>query len=328
MQEHLSPCIRCDTCDGFPCMVNAKADAHVACVVPALKHDNVTLLTKAKAISLETAPNGHSVSRVLVERDGGRETYSADIVVVSCGAVNSAALLLRSANDRHPDGLANSSDMAGRHYMAHNNSALMALSWRPNPTAFQKTIGLNDYYFGADDWPYPLGHIQMLGKSNADMLRDSVPRLVPGRALQEMAGHSLDFWLTSEDLPHPDNRVTISSSGQIILQYTENNVEGHRRLIDKLKGLVKSTEGGHLLPSTLFLSKKVPLAGVAHQNGTLRFGSDPKTSVLDSNCKAHDLDNLYVVDSSFFVSSSAVNPTLTIVANALRVGDHLLDRLR
>jgi choline dehydrogenase-like flavoprotein len=327
-QEHLSPCIRCDTCDGFPCMVNAKADAHVACVAPALKHDNVTLLTKAKVISLETTPNGHSVSRILVERDGGRETYSADIVVVSCGAVNSAALLLRSANDRHPDGLANSSDMVGRHYMAHNNSALMALSWRPNPTAFQKTIGLNDYYFGADDWQHPLGHIQMLGKSNADMLRDSVPRLVPGRALQEMAGHSLDFWLTSEDLPHPDNRVTISSSGQIILQYTENNVEGHRRLIDKLKGLVKSIEGGHLLPSTLFLSKKVPLAGVAHQNGTLRFGSDPKTSVLDSNCKAHDLDNLYVVDSSFFVSSSAVNPTLTIVANALRVGDHLLDRLR
>ena len=168
----------------------------------------------------------------------------------------------------------------------------------------------------------------MLGKSNADMLRDSVPRLVPDRALKEMAGHSLDFWLTSEDLPHPDNRVTISSSRQITLQYTENNVEGHRRLIDKLKGLVKSIEGGCLLPSTLFLSKKVPLAGVAHQNGTLRFGSDPETSVPDSNCKAHDLDNLYVVDSSFFVSSSAVNPTLTIVANALRVGDDLLDRLR
>ena len=131
----------------------------------------------------------------------------------------------------------------------------------------------------------------MLGKSNADMLRDSVPRLVLDRALKEMAGHSLDFWVTSEDLPHPDNRVTISSSLQITLQYTEHNVEGHRRLIDKLKGLIKSIEGG-LLQSTLFVSKKVPLAAVAHRNGRFRFGSDPKTSVLDSNCKAHDLDNL------------------------------------
>ena len=194
-QRHLSPCIRCDTCDGFPCMVNAKADAHVICVAPALAYENVTLLTNAKVTSLETSPDGHSVTSVVVEREGQLEAYSADVVVLSCGAVNSAALLLRSAGGRHPNGLANSSDMVGRHYMAHNNSAMMALSRRPNPTVFQKTIGINDYYFESDDWQYPLGHIQMLGKSNSDMLRDSAPRLVPGRALEEIAGHSLDFWV-------------------------------------------------------------------------------------------------------------------------------------
>ena len=327
-QSHLSLCIRCDTCDGFPCMVNAKADAQTVCVEPALKHDNVTLLTDAKVTSLQTSPDGRSVSSVAVEREGERETYSADVVVVSCGAVNSAALLLLSASDRHPNGLANSSDMVGRHYMAHNNSAMMALSTKPNPTVFQKTIGINDYYFRSDDWQFPLGHIQMLGKTNADMLRDSAPRLVPGRALEEVASRSLDFWLTSEDLPHPENRVTLDSSGQIVLQYTENNAEGHRRLTGKLKGMLKDIGcEDSLLPFSLYMSKKIPLAGVAHQNGTLRFGSDPKSSVLDLNCKAHDIDNLYVVDSSFFVSSSAVNPTLTIVANALRVGDHLLERL-
>ena len=328
-QRHLSPCIRCDTCDGFPCMVNAKADAHIVCVEPALAHDNVTLLTDSKVTFLETSPDGHSVTGVVVERGGQQETYSADVVVVSCGAVNSAALLLRSAGDKHPNGLANSSGMVGRHYMAHNNSALMALSLRPNPTVFQKTIGINDFYFGSDDWKYPLGHIQMLGKSNADMLRDSAPRLVPGRALEEMASHSLDFWLTSEDLPLPGNRVTVNRSGQIVLRYKNNNTEGHKRLVKKLRGMLKEIGAeNHLIPSSLYMGKKIPLAGVAHQNGTLRFGSDPKDSVLDLNCKAHDMDNLYVVDSSFFVSSSAVNPTLTIAANALRVGGHILERMR
>jgi len=328
-QRHLSPCIRCNTCDGFPCMVNAKADAHVVCVEPALAHDNVTLFTDAKVTSLETSADGRSVSGVVVEREGQQETYSADVVVVSCGAVNSAALLLRSASDRHPKGLANSSDMVGRHYMAHNNSALMALSRRPNPTVFQKTIGINDYYFGSDDWQYPLGHIQMLGKTNSDMLRDSAPRLVPGRALEEVAGRSLDFWLTSEDLPLPENRVTVNSSGQIVLRYKENNAQGHKRLVKKLRSMLKDIGcENRLLDFSLYMGKKIPLAGVAHQNGTLRFGSDPKSSVLDLDCKAHDLDNLYVVDSSFFVSSSAVNPTLTIVANSLRVGDRILERMR
>ncbi len=324
-----SACIKCNTCDGFPCLVNAKSDAQITCVDPALTHSNVTLLTHAYVMRLETSPSGRQITKVHVEHDGSPEEYSADIIVVSCGAINSAALLLRSANATHPKGLANSSDVVGRHYMCHNNSALLALSTRPNPTSFQKTLALNDFYFRANDWDYPLGHLQMLGKSDLEQLRSGAPSFAPGMALDAMAKHSIDFWLTSEDLPDPNNRVTLDSKGEIILHYTENNLEGHKRLIAKLKELLNEIGcEHHLVPSSMYLGKKIPLAGTAHQNGTIRFGHDPKTSVLDMNCKAHDLDNLYVVDGSFFVSSTAVNPSLTIMANALRVGDLLKERLK
>ncbi len=323
-----SPCIKCNTCDGYPCLVNAKCDAQITCVDPALTHPNVTLLTHAYVTRLETSPSGWEVTKVHVERDGGPEAYSADIVVVACGAINSAALLLRSANEQHPNGLANSSDVVGRHYMCHNNSALLALSRRPNPTCFQKTLGLNDFYFCSDDWNYPLGHLQMLGKSDLEQLRSGAPPFAPGLALDVMAKHSIDFWVTSEDLPDPSNRVTLNKQGEISLHYTDNNLEGHTRLIAKLKGMLNEIGCEHyLVPSTIYLGKKIPLAGTAHQNGTIRFGRDPKSSALDVNCKAHDVDNLYVVDGSFFVSSTAVNPSLTIIANALRVGEHLLNRL-
>ena len=323
-----SPCIKCSTCDGYPCLVNGKADAHITCVEPALKHANVTLLTHAYVTRLETSSSGREVSKVHVEHDGVSEAYSADLVVVACGAINSAALLLRSANGKHPQGLANSSDVVGRHYMCHNNSALLALSKRPNPTAFQKTLGVNDFYFRSDDWGYPLGHIQMLGKSDLETLRSGAPAFAPGMALDVMAKHSIDFWLTSEDLPDPNNRVTVDKKGEITLHYTENNLEGHKRLLAKLKDMLGELGcEHHLVPSFVYLGKKIPIAGTAHQCGTVRFGHDPKTSALDVNCKAHDLDNLYVVDGSFFVSSTAVNPSLTIIANALRVGDHLMERL-
>ncbi len=328
-----SRCIRCDTFDGFPCLVHAKADAEVICVEPALEHPNVTLHTNAYVEKLETNASGRDVTKVHVRSDGAAEIYSADVVVVSCGAINSAALLLRSASDKHPKGLANSSDIVGRNYMRHNNSALMAISKTPNPTAFQKTMGLNDFYFGSDDWDYPLGHIQMLGKSDSEMLRGEAPDWAvwkPGFALDMMARHSIDFWATSEDLPDPDNRITIGSDGEMVLHLTENNLEGHRRLIHKLRAMLgkMGCHEDHLLPRSLYLGKQVPIGGTAHQCGTVRFGHDPKTSVLDVNCKAHDLDNLYVVDASFFVSSGAVNPALTVMANALRVGDHLVERLR
>jgi choline dehydrogenase-like flavoprotein len=321
-------CVRCDRFDGFPCLTDGKSDAHVRCIRPALKNDNVTLRTQAKVERLETDPSGSSVSRVVVDRKGAREEYSADVVVVSCGGVNSAALLLRSASDHHPGGLANSSDQVGRNYMAHINSGVIAISQSPNPTKFQKTLGVNDYYWGADDSELPLGHIQMLGKSDRNILRAGAPWFAPGLALEYMARHAIDFWLTTEDLPYPDNRVTVDRQGQIHLSKTYHNAEPHRRLLRKLKDLLGPL-GCHqaAIPRFSVLDQQIPIAGIAHNCGTVRFGTDPKTSVLDVNCRAHDLDNLYVVDTSFFPSSSAVNPALTAMANALRVGDHLLERL-
>jgi choline dehydrogenase-like flavoprotein len=321
-------CVRCDRFDGFPCLTDGKADAHVRCVRPALKHPNVTLRTHARVERLETDASGRSVTEVVVDRRGAEERYSAGVVVVSCGAVNSAALLLRSASDRHPRGLANSSDVVGRHYMAHLNSGVIAISQSPNPTRFQKTLGVNDYYWGAPDFDFPLGHIQMLGKSDRNILRGGAPWFAPGLALDYLAKHAIDFWLTTEDLPHADNRVTVDRQGRIHLAKVEHNLEPHRRLLGKLKGLL-SDLGMHerLIPRWSVLDQRIPLAGVAHQCGTVRFGTDRATSALDVDCKAHDLDNLYVVDTSFFPSSSAVNPALTAMANALRVGDHLLERL-
>jgi choline dehydrogenase-like flavoprotein len=331
-----SPCIRCATCDGFSCLVHAKSDAEVMCVEPALEHPNVTLLTNALVTRLETSASGREVTGVVVRREGRDESFSADVVVVSGGAINSAALLLRSASDRHPNGLANSSGVVGRHYMGHVNSVLLAVSKCPNPTVFQKTLGLNDFYFGADDWNFPLGHISFVGKLDGVTLSGGAPAITPGFTLDLMARHSLDFWLTTEDLPRPENRVTLDRSGGIVLSYEPNNVEAHKRLRAKLEDLMnqqtKCDVHGHqchqgLFSRNLYVGERIPLAGVAHQCGTVRFGTDPRTSALDVNCRAHDVDNLYVVDGSFFVSSAAVNPALTIMANALRVGDHLKQRL-
>jgi choline dehydrogenase-like flavoprotein len=323
-----SKCVRCTRLDGFPCLVDAKADSHVLCIRPAIRHKNVTLMRNAKAIRLETDESGREVTGVVVERDGGRETYRADVVVVSCGAVNSALLMLKSASDKHPNGLANSSDVVGRHYMAHINSAVIAISKEPNPTKFQKTLGVNDYYWGADDFDFPLGHIQMLGKTDEGILRAGAPWFAPGFALDYVARHAVDFWLTTEDIPQPTNRVTLDRSGRIRIHYSNKNLEPHRRLLAKLKGLLEPLDmHKELVPNQLIRDERIPIAGVAHQCGTVRFGHDPASSALDANCKAHELDNLYVVDTSFFPSSSAVNPALTAMANALRVGDHLLERL-
>jgi choline dehydrogenase-like flavoprotein len=220
--------------------------------------------------------------------------------------------------------------------MGHVNSVLMALSKCPNPTVFQKTLALNDFYFGSPDWDYPMGHISFVGKLDASTLRAGAPAIAPGWTLELMARHSLDFWLTSEDLPDPDNRVTLDREGNIVLAYRPNNEEAHARLTAALKGLMQQqtrcSVHGHdchqgLFARNLFLGQRIPLAGVAHQNGTVRFGHDPRTSALDANCRAHEVDNLYVVDASVFPSSAAVNPALTIMANALRVGDHLRERL-
>jgi choline dehydrogenase-like flavoprotein len=308
--------------------VHAKADAEVICVRPALTYPNVTLVTHAQALRLKTSASGREVTEVVVDRNGVSETYRGNLVVVSAGAANSARLLLMSASDQHPRGLANGSEQVGRNYMFHNSTAVVALSRRENPTMFQKTLSLNDFYFGAPDCAYPLGNIQMIGKSQGVMFRGDAPRLIPGMTLDQMAKHAVDFWLTTEDLPDPNNRITVNATGQIQLQYTFNNQEPTWRLEAKLHAMLEHLGcHKHLLPNHLYLGKHIPLAGVGHQAGTCRFGTDPATSVLDSNCKAHEVDNLYVVDTSFFPSIAAVNPSLTAMANALRVGDHLLERL-
>lgn len=331
--RHMSLCIKCDTFDGYPCLVDGKYDSDTTCIRPAMQHRNVTLMTEALVTRLTTDTSGRTVNGVEVKHKGETMTFSGDVVVVACGAINSAALLLRSANDKHPRGLANSSDQVGRNYMFHNNSAILSISRKPNPDKFTKTIGLNDYYWGADDFDYPLGHIQTLGKSLPEQLEGDAPSiLIPGvgLTLDFVAKHSVDWWITTEDLPNPENRVALTRDGDIMLNYTPNNVEPHKRLLAKLKHAMEHVDGGmsHFIPQDVYLSKQIPLAGVAHQNGTVRFGTDPKTSVLDVNCKAHDLDNLYVVDSSFFPSSTSCNPSLTIIANALRVGDHLMERMK
>ena len=320
-----SPCIRCSTCDGFPCITNGKADSQTICVTPALRYPNVTLRTRRRVVKLETDASGRTVNRVVVDRDGTREEYSADVVVVAGGAINSAALLLMSASDKHPHGLGNGSGVVGRNLMMHNNSSLIAFSKLPNPTKFQKTVGINDYYFGADDWEYPLGAMQMLGKSDAVLIGFDVPE-APDPA--ELARHSLDFWLTTEDLPLPENQVTVDADGNISLRYTPTNLEAHKRLRQKFVDLLDSIQCRQdVLENYSYRGGRLGIGGVAHQNGTIRFGTDRKTSALDINCKLHDVDNVYVADSSFFVSSTAVNPTLTIIANALRVADHIAERL-
>ncbi len=327
-----SRCIRCATCDGFPCLVQAKSDAEMLGVRPALVHPNVSLQTNARATRLLTTADGGSVIGVEVDQDGTTVTYRGDIVVVSAGAANSAALLLASATDKHPAGLANASGQVGRNYMFHNSVAVLAISKEPNPTRFQKTLGLNDFYFGMPGFEYPMGNIQMVGKSDAEMFKGEKPletKLAPMFSLSEVASHSVDFWLSTEDLPRPDNRVTLATDGRIQLTYTPNNQEPKHQLYGRLKSMLGhlGMHPDHLIPRTTYLKNDIGIAGVAHQAGTVRFGSDAATSVLDVDCRAHELDNLYVVDTSFFPSIGAVNPALTAMANALRVGEHLLERL-
>ena len=319
-------------CDGFPCLVHGKSDAEVMGVRPALEHANVTLLTGAKAVKLETNESGTEVTAVVVERDGETERYSGDLVVLACGAANTAALLLRSASDRHPNGLANGSDQVGRNYMFHASQAVLALSRDENPTVYQKTLGINDFYFGSPDHDYPLGNIQMIGKSQPEMFRGEKPgetALAPEWSLEGVARHAIDFWLSTEDLPRAENRVTVDGDGRLTLAYKATNDVPKQELYGKLKSILGKLDMNpdHLIQRFAYMKNEIPVAGVAHQAGTCRFGSDPASSVLDVDCKAHELDNLYVVDTSIFPSIGAVNPALTAMANSLRVGDHLLDRL-
>jgi choline dehydrogenase-like flavoprotein len=329
-----STCIRCSTCDGYPCLVHAKSDAEVIAVRPLLGLPNVTLLVNSEVVRLQTDASGRTVTGVVVDHggDGREEIYTADIVVLAAGAANTAKILLRSASDAHPAGLANGSDQVGRNYMFHISKAVSAFGADDNDTVFQKTLGLNDFYLAGDGREWPMGNIQMLGKSSGGAMKGEEPhltKLVPHWSLDEAAHHAVDFWLTTEDLPRPDNRVTIDRDANIHVTYSENNeaeaaslYQEFSRLLNHL-GLAKH----HVLHKSFYMSMNIPLAGCAHQAGTCRFGADPGTSVLDVNCKAHEIDNLYVADTSIFPSIGAVNPGLTAIANGIRVGEHIAERL-
>ncbi len=312
-----SPCIRCATCDPYPCKLDAKMDAQKACVDRAVEYNNVELKINPQVTKLITDKTGKQIKAAAVLIDGNIKEYTADTFVLSAGAINSAALLLKSASDKHPNGFANSSGMVGRNLMLHNHTAITAIADKPNPTKFQKTLGFNDFYFGSEDYNYPLGQIQMTGKSKWNRLADFAGDSVPKPTLEYMAEYAVDWWLTSEDLPDPNNRVTVTRSGNIKVDFRRNNLKAHQDFVNMWQGYLRK------IGFFMFLVKQVPLSAVWHQIGTCKFGSDPNTTVLDLNCRTHDLANLYVVDASFFPSMGAVNPTLTIIANALRVSDYL-----
>jgi choline dehydrogenase-like flavoprotein len=310
-------CIRCKTCDGFPCRVLAKSDADICCVRPALESPNVTLWTRTLARRLLTDPSGRRVVGLEVERGGNVVTVQAAQYVVACGAVNSAALLMRSANAQHPQGLANSSGQVGRNYMVHNNTALMAVHpLQRNPTVFQKTLAVNDFYLRGPDFPYPMGNLQMLGKLQAGMLAAAQP-WIPKSILQALANRSVDWWIMSEDLPDPENCIRLRGDGGIEVFWRPNNLVAHHKLVQAAQQMMRAA--GY----SLLFTQPMGIATNSHQCGTVRFGADPATAVLDPYCRTYDVDNLYVVDSSFFPSSAAMNPALTIAAQALRVAEQL-----
>jgi choline dehydrogenase-like flavoprotein len=359
-----SKCIRCDTCDGYPCLIHAKSDADINCIREIMHLPNVTLMTNSRVLRLLTNATGTAVTSVEVQHSdsGATAQYEAGIFALCAGAVNSAVVLLQSANDKHPRGLANGSDQVGRNFMYHQADALLALSTIDNEDSYMKTWGTNDFYLRDTDpdYPYPLGQVQPVGSFHHEMMKGDAPPLTPGFVLEQMKKHAVPWWLTTEDLPDPNNRVTLRNTtpsqldstqpgpagahsdssiapsnqsaavsvaqpGQIKLSYTPNNTKSFERLKDRWVDVLK--RAGHAqtsIPFHAYFKKRIPLEGVGHQNGTCRFGHDPATSVLDVHCKAHELDNLYVVDASFFVSASAVNPSLTIVANAIRIAEHLL----
>jgi choline dehydrogenase-like flavoprotein len=310
-------CVFCNTCNSFPCKIHAKSDADVCAVRPATESANVTLWVNAIARKLVTDSTGKKIEAVEIERGGGVETVSAPLVIVSCGAVNSAALLLRSANHKHPNGLANSSGLAGKRYMAHLATMMQGFHpFRLNDTVFQKTVAINDFYLKGRRVKYPLGQIQSQGRTHGVMAQTVVPQ-VPLWAYEMWVSRGVDWLAMTEDLPRLENKVTIESNGQIRLHYRPNNIVAHRELVDETTRILKE------LGFWIVMKHSHKSKNTTHQCGTLVFGTNPAESVLDAYCRTHDVDNLFVVDASFFPSSAAVNPGLTIVAQAIRTADHI-----
>jgi len=314
--------------DGFPDPTDSKADAQTIALKPALAKENVTLLTNAYVEKLETDASGKKINGVITWVNGEKISFSAEIVIVACGAVNSAALMLRSANDKHPNGLANSSDQVGRNLMLHHNGCLVAFTKKKNDCVFQKSLGIADFYFGTGDNQFPLGEIQLMGRNDADTIVWLAEKIAPGKTYEQLKEMTIDFWLTAEDLPSPENRVTLRKDGSIKVNYSKTNYEAYEKLKEKLKEVfIRLGELDPDYKDVQWNGYDLDITGMSHQNGTMRFGTDSKKSVLDLNCKAHDLDNLYVLDASFFPSCGAFNPALTIAANTLRVSGYLTEHV-
>lgn len=318
-------CQLCNTCNSFPCRIHRKSDADVCCVRPASRASNVTLWTHAFARRLVTTRDGTRIEAAEIERDGAVVRVEAPLFVVSCGAVNSAVLLLRSASAQHPRGLANSSGLVGRRYMAHLATMMQGFHpTRPNTAVFQKTVAINDFYLAGARTPYPLGQIQSQGRTHGIMAKvvgdtwfNGWVTWIPVSAYDAWVARGVDWLAMSEDLPREDNRVVLTEDGRIRLDYAPNNVAAHEQLVREATRMLKRL-GFWKVMTASHRSKNT-----THQCGTLVFGHDPARSVLDTYCRTHDVPNLYVVDASFFPSSAAVNPGLTIIAQALRVADHL-----
>jgi len=325
-------CVLCDRCNSFPCMIGAKSDAETCGLLPACRESSrVEVRERTLATRLITDPSGKRVIAVDVLTDGREHRIHADLFVMSCGAVNSAALLLRSGNGK-PGGLANSSGLVGRNYMAHVTTMFSAYRWDDvlaGPHGFQKTIAVNDFYRANGSRPYPLGHIQSQGTIHPEMVQGGAPPLLKlglaavlsvfPRSLKEWTDHSIQWLAMTEDLPHHENRVSLEGD-RIRLEYKPSNLRAHEQLKTTVRELLRDC-GFRWIKALSF-----GLGNTTHQCGTLVFGNDPATSVLDPWCRTHDIDNLFVVDASFFPSSAAVNPGLTIVAQALRVADHIMCR--
>ncbi|MEM9392611.1 MAG: GMC family oxidoreductase [Pseudomonadota bacterium] len=300
--------------DGYPDTGTGKKDAESVGIARALTYDNVTLETGCQVTRLETDSSGR-IAQVSFTRHGAAQTATAKIVVLSAGAVNSAALLLKSANDNFPTGLANRSDQVGRNFMNHNCTAMMALHpFRKVSTIYQKTLYLNDFYLSGGEDDTPLGNVQLLGKITPEILR--CVSATPAFAAGWIANRSLDWYLMSEDLPLSESRVTVRGD-RIVLDWQRTNWSAHKTLIRRFRSVLKAA--GYPIVLHQSFDRSTP----SHQCGTVRFGADPDRAPLDLNCRAHQHANLFVVDASFLPTSAAVNPALTIAANALRVADYI-----
>ncbi|CAN7455004.1 GMC family oxidoreductase [Rhizobium sp. LjRoot30] len=302
--------------DAHPNSADGKMDAETTALALALQHPNVRLQTGSRVTRLVTAADGGAIETVEYEKAGERHSISPKLVILSAGAVQSSVLLQRSANDKHPTGLANASDQVGRNFMNHNSSAVIALSpFYKNDSVYQKTFGFNDFYLSDGEGGPPLGNVQLLGKVSGKILKANMPA-IPEWLLDRVASHAIDFYAMSEDIPHPESRIMVDGD-RIVLKWHRTNWQAHLDLVSKLKGVLRAA-GFPIVLSRAF-DKRTP----SHQCGTVVIGTDPAQAPLDVYCRAFQHQNLFVVDASFLPTSAAVNPALTVAAQALRVADHI-----